>query len=144
MAQVREVMSRGVVSIAPETTIRHAAELMREHDIGALPVCDGTSLVGMVTDRDLALRALAEGYMPAQTVARVATSDVQWCYDHEDVNVVQRRMAEAQVRRMPVVNRERELVGTLSLGDIATRCDNDQRDRLANTLEDISQRRRGP
>ncbi|HKR38862.1 MAG TPA: CBS domain-containing protein [Paraburkholderia sp.] len=71
----------------------------------------------------------------------MATSGVQWCYEDEDVNVVQRRMAEAQVRRLPVVNHERELVGTLSLGDIATRCDGAQRERIANTLEDISQRR---
>ncbi|MCX5543394.1 CBS domain-containing protein [Paraburkholderia sp. CNPSo 3076] len=141
MTQVHEVMSREVVHIAPDTTIRHAAELMRDHDIGALPVCDGDQIVGMVTDRDLAMRGLAQGCTGEETVSHVATSGVQWCYEDEDVNVVQRRMAEAQVRRLPVVNHERELVGTLSLGDIATRCDGAQRERIANTLEDISQRR---
>ena len=139
MAQVREVMSRDVLHIAPETTIRHAAEIMRDHDIGALPICNGEHIVGMVTDRDLAMRGLAEGCTGEETVAHVASSGVEWCY--EDVNVVQRRMAEAQVRRLPVVNHERGLVGTLSLGDIATRCDGAQRERIANTLEDISQRR---
>ncbi|MCG5075160.1 CBS domain-containing protein [Paraburkholderia tagetis] len=141
--RVHEIMSRNVVHVAPETTIQHAAELMAQHDIGALPVCNGGRIVGMVTDRDLTLRALSEGCPPMAPVARVATSGVEWCYDDEDVDIVQRRMAEAQVRRLPVVNHRRELVGALSLGDIATRCGGVQRERVANTLEDISQRRIG-
>lgn len=143
MTQVHEIMSRDVVSIAPETTIQRAAELMAQHDVGALPICNHERIVGMVTDRDLTLRAPSEGCSPAEPVARVATSGVEWCYDDETVDVVQRRMAEAQVRRLPVVNHKRELVGALSLGDIATRCDGAQREHLANTLEDISQQRIG-
>ncbi|MFX1675772.1 CBS domain-containing protein [Paraburkholderia sp. A2WS-5] len=143
MTRVHEVMSRHVVSVEPETTIQRAAELMAQHDIGALPVCNAKRIVGMVTDRDLALRALGEGRAPLEPIAGVATSGVEWCYDDENIDIVQRRMAEAQVRRLPVVNHERELVGALSLGDIATRCDGAQRERLANTLEDISQRRIG-
>ncbi|MFP6562449.1 CBS domain-containing protein [Paraburkholderia sp. B3] len=141
MTQVYEIMSRNVVRVTPESTIRHAAQLMRRHDIGALPICDGDHVVGMVTDRDLAVRALTAGYEPMEPVARVASSDVQCCYEDDDLDVVQRRMGEAQVRRVPVVNHARELVGTLSLADIATRCDGQQRQSVANTLEDISQRR---
>lgn len=141
MALVREIMSCDVVCIAPDTSIRHAAELMQRYDVGALPVRDGERIVAMVTDRDLAVRALTSGCSPQDPVARIATVGVQWCYDDEDVEVVQRRMGEAQVRRVPVVNRAHELVGTLSLGDIAIRCDGAERERLANTLEDISQRR---
>lgn len=141
MTQVHEIMSRDVVRVTPDATIRHAAELMRRHDIGALPVCNGERIVGMVTDRDLAVRALTGGYEAMEPVTRVATSGVQWCYDDEDIDVVQRRMGEAQIRRVPVVNHARELVGTLSLADIVTRCDGPQRERVANTLEDISQRR---
>ena len=76
MAQVREVMSRDVLHIAPETTIRHAAEIMRDHDIGALPICNGDHIVGMVTDRDRAMRGLAEGCTGEETVTQVATSGV--------------------------------------------------------------------
>ncbi|SDB90032.1 CBS domain-containing protein [Paraburkholderia lycopersici] len=123
-------------------TINEAAELMRRHDIGALPVCDGGRVVGMVTDRDLAVRALASRRAPHDPVARVATEGVEWCDDDEDVDVVQRRMGEAQVRRLPVVSRRREVVGAMSIGDIATRCAGTQRERVTNTLEDVSQRRR--
>lgn len=141
MSQIREIMSSDVVSIGSAATIQQAAELMQRHDIGALPVCDSGRVVGMVTDRDIAVRALASRRAPQDPVSRIATAGVEWCYDDEDVDTVQRRMAEAQVRRVPVVNRRREMVGAMSIGDIATRCAGVQRERLTNTLEDISQRR---
>ncbi|PLZ04002.1 CBS domain-containing protein [Burkholderia sp. WAC0059] len=143
MTLIREIMSRDVVLVAPETSIGYAAELMRRHDVGALPVYDGEAIVGMLTDRDLAVRALTGRYSPREPVSQVATSGVEWCYDDEDVDVVQRRMGEAQIRRVPVVDRTHAMVGTLSIGDLATRGDGAQRGRLANTLEDISQRRIG-
>jgi len=139
MTHVREIMSRDVVHVAPLSTIREAAGLMARYDIGALPVCDGQRMVGMVTDRDLAVRAVSVGAAPDTTVAEVATSAVEWCYESDDVDLVQQRMADAQVRRVPVVNDARELVGTLSLGDIATRADGASRDEVANTLEGLSQ-----
>lgn len=141
MSRIHEMMSRNVVSIGATATIQQAAELMQRHDIGALPVCDSGRVVGMVTDRDIAVRALASRRAPHDPVSRIATVGVEWCYDDEDVDTVQRRMAEAQVRRLPVVNRRREMVGAMSIGDIATRCAGVQRERLTNTLEDISQRR---
>ncbi|WP_321921913.1 CBS domain-containing protein [Paraburkholderia guartelaensis] len=141
MSRIHEIMSRDVVSIGATATIQQAAELMQRHDIGALPGCDSGRVVGMVTDRDIAVRALASRRAPHDPVSRIATVGVEWCYDDEDVDTVQRRMAEAQVRRLPVVNRRREMVDAMSIGDIATRCAGVQRERLTNTLEDISQRR---
>ena len=139
MIHVREIMSRDVVHVAPSSTIREAAGLMARYDVGALPVCDGHRMVGMVTDRDLTVRALSVGAPSDMTVGEVATAAVEWCYESDDVDLVQQRMADAQVRRVPVVNDERELVGTLSLGDIATRADGASRDEVANTLEGLSQ-----
>jgi len=141
MIHVREIMSRDVVHVAPSSTIREAAGLMARYDVGALPVCDGQRMVGMVTDRDLAVRALSMGAPPETAVGEVATAAVEWCYEDDDVDLIQQRMADAQIRRVPVVNDERELVGTLSLGDIATRADGASRDEVANTLEGVSQPR---
>lgn len=141
MTHVHEIMSRDVVHVAPSSTIREAAGLMARYDIGALPVCDGSRMVGMVTDRDLAVRALAVG-VPAETaVGEIATPAVEWCYEDDDVDLIQQRMADAQIRRVPVVDSDRKLVGTLSLGDIATRADDASRDEVANTLEGVSQPR---
>lgn len=141
MTHVSEIMSRDVVHVAPSSTIREAAGLMARYDIGALPVCDGHRMIGMVTDRDLAVRALSVG-APAETaISEVATAAVEWCYENDDIDMVQQRMADAQVRRVPVVNDRHELVGTLSLGDIATRANGTSRDEVANTLEGVSQPR---
>lgn len=141
MTQIHEIMSRDIVHIAPAATIEDAARLMRKYDIGALPICEGKRLVGMVTDRDLAVRAIAMRHAPHDAVAQICTAQVEWCFEDEDIDAVQRRMAEAQIRRVPVLNRRREIVGAVSIGDIATRCAGPQRERIANTLEDISQRR---
>lgn len=143
MTQIHEIMSRDIVHIAPAATIKDAARLMREYDIGALPICEGKRLVGMITDRDLAVRAIAMRHAPHDPVAQISTTQVEWCFEDEDIDAVQRRMAEAQIRRVPVLNRRREIVGAVSIGDIATRCAGRQRERIANTLEDISQRRVG-
>ncbi|HYS65818.1 MAG TPA: CBS domain-containing protein [Paraburkholderia sp.] len=141
MHHVHEIMSRDVVNVTPNDTIQHAAELMRRYDVGSLPVCENHRLIGMVTDRDLAVRALSAGRSADTPVREVASTDVQWCFDDDDVDAVQQRMAAAQLRRMPVVDHEKHLVGALSLGDIATRADNASRDEVANTLEGVSQPR---
>lgn len=141
MTHVREIMSRDVVHVAPASTIREAAALMARYDVGALPVCEGQRMVGMVTDRDLAVRALSIGAPPDTAVGDVATAAVEWCFEDDDVDLIQQRMADAQIRRVPVVNEARKLVGTLSLGDIATRGAGASRDEVANTLEGVSQPR---
>lgn len=139
MNRVQEVMSRDVVTVAPSDTIGRAAQLMDRYDVGSLPVCDGHKLVGILTDRDITVRALAVGMMPDTLVREVASHGAEWCFDDDDVDAIQRQMAIAQLRRMLVIDHQHRLVGMLSLGDIATRGDSVSRDELANTLEGIAQ-----
>ncbi len=123
MQRISEVMTRDVRSIAPRENVRRAAEMMEQLNVGALPVCDGKRLIGMITDRDITVRATSAGRMPDQTsVADVMTSPVQWCFDNQTVDEVMQRMGDTQIRRVPVVDHDtKELVGIVSLGDLATR-----------------------
>ncbi|BCQ52731.1 CBS domain-containing protein [Burkholderia gladioli] len=139
MIRVREVMSRDVVSVAVHDTIRHAAQHMVYYDVGALPVCERGRLVGIVTDRDLAVRALAGEVGPDEAIGEVLTRRPVCCRDDEDLDAVQQRMAEARIRRTPVVDGQGRLVGMLSLGDIATRAGGASREEVSNTLERVSQ-----
>lgn len=138
MIRVAEVMSRDVVAIAPNDTIRHAAQHMAYYDVGALPLCDGGKIVGIVTDRDLAVRALAGDIGPDSAIHEVATRRLLCCRDDDDLDAVQQRMAEARVRRTPVLGAGGKLVGMLSLGDIATRTRGASQEELSNTLERVS------
>jgi CBS domain-containing protein len=117
--KVRDRMSPDVRLAAPDQTIREAARAMAELRVGALPVAEGDRLVGMVTDRDIAVRAVAEGRGPDTPVREVMTPEVKYCFDHEDLELVARHMGDQQVRRLPVVDRDKRLVGILSLGDVA-------------------------
>ena len=119
MKTIGDVMTRNVQLARPEQSIREAAEVMASADVGSLPVSDGDRLVGMVTDRDLALRAIARGLGPDTAVRDVMTCDIKYCQDHEDVAQVARNMAELGVRRLPVVNAEKRLVGIVALSNIA-------------------------
>ncbi|WP_294636761.1 CBS domain-containing protein [uncultured Aquabacterium sp.] len=122
MTQVSQAMTRGVRSIAPHDTLVAAAQAMDELDIGALPVCDGDRLVGMLTDRDIVIRAVAQACAIEQTkVADVMTEDTVCCFEDQSVDEVQSQMADAQIRRVPVVDRDKHLVGMLSLGDLAVK-----------------------
>lgn len=116
---VRDAMSRDVRTVTPETTVKEAARLMGDADIGALPVAAGDRLAGMVTDRDIAIRAIAVGKGPETTVGEVMTADVLYCHEDEDIDHVCRNMGDTQVRRLPVVDVEKRLVGILSLADVA-------------------------
>ncbi len=118
--RVADVMEREVRVANPEDSVQRLARLMREEDTGFLPVSEGDQLVGMVTDRDVAVRLVAEGRDPARTKVReVMTADVRYVFEDEDLDHVAANMAEQQVRRMPVMNREKRLVGVISLGDIS-------------------------
>lgn len=117
--KVRDKMTRNVRLIGPEATIRKAAHTMAECDAGALPVAKDDHLVGMVTDRDIAVRAVAKGKGLETKVQEVMTSDIKYCFEDEDLGHVARNMGEQQVRRLPVMNRDKRLVGILSLGDVA-------------------------
>jgi CBS domain-containing protein len=122
MSQVREIMSADPQVIGPEDTLQRAARMMQELDVGALPVCNGKKVLGMVTDRDIAIRGVAAGLKPdAACVSDVMTSQVQCAKEDQDSDEVMRMMGECQIRRLPVVNQREELVGIVSLGDLATR-----------------------
>jgi CBS domain-containing protein len=116
----KQIMSRNVVCITPSTPISKAAEKMRDLDIGFLPICESDRLVGTVTDRDITIRSVAQGRDPRlAAVSEIMTPTVFCCYEDDDIEQVGREMREKEVRRMVILNRQEELVGVVSLGDIA-------------------------
>jgi CBS domain-containing protein len=118
--QIAEVMSRNVETVTPQTTVTEAARMMRAGDFGALPVAEGDRLIGVVTDRDIVVRILGnEMDANRATVGDAMTGRVLYVFQDEDAADVARNMAEQQVRRMPVVNRDKRLVGIVALGDLA-------------------------
>jgi CBS domain-containing protein len=118
--KVRECMSRDVKVASPRQTIAEAAGMMSECDAGVLPVGENDRLVGMITDRDIVIRAVARNLGPTTPVRdAMSTDQVLYCYDDDDVADVAENLAEQQVRRLPVLNRDKRLVGIVSLGDIA-------------------------
>jgi len=120
--QVSEVMTRGAECTRPDATLQEAAGRMKALDVGALPVCDNDRLVGMVTDRDITVRAVAGACDPRGTCVREAmTPDVVYCFENQDVQEAARLMEEKQIRRLPVLNRDKRLVGIVSLGDLAVK-----------------------
>jgi CBS domain-containing protein len=119
---LREVMTPKFEDIPPQMSLTEAAQKMRALDVGALPVCEDGRLVGMLTDRDIALRAVAAGRDPRQTQAKEAmTPSVVYCYEDDDVREAARIMEEKQIRRLLVFDHNNCACGIVSLGDIATR-----------------------
>lgn len=121
--KVSEAMTRKVSLVSPTQTICDAAKMMAECDAGSLPVAENDRLVGMITDRDIAIRAVAERRSPDTPVRDVMSKEILYCFDDEDIDHVARNMAEQQVRRLPVVNRDKRLVGIVSIGDISHKGD---------------------
>lgn len=117
--QVSEAMTRDVRVAHVEETIEQAAQLMAGLDAGALPVSENKRLVGMITDRDIAIRAVARGKGPDTPVRDIMSDDVKFCFEDQEIEDVTRNMGDVQVRRLPVISRNKELVGILSLGDVA-------------------------
>ena len=117
--KVSEAMTRDVKVANPTQSIREAACLMAEIDAGSLPVGENDRLVGMITDRDIAVRAVAEGKSPDTKVGDVMSHEVLYCFEDQDVEDVSQNMGDVKVRRMPVLNRHKRLVGIVSLGDLA-------------------------
>ena len=135
MPRISEVMTRGVEVIRPAETLQRAAQRMDELNVGALPVCEGESLVGMITDRDITVRATAVGLDPNETpVSEVMTEQTRWCTEEQSVDEVMRQMSDVQIRRLPVLNGAHELVGIVSLGDLAVR----QSGHIDGALREIS------
>jgi CBS domain-containing protein len=120
MQQIKDVMTRDVQVISPEAPISEAAGLMRDGDFGLLPVGEDDRMIGTISDRDIVLRAVAEGKDNTTTVRDVMTGGgVHWVYEDDSVDKAAALMSEHQVRRLPVVNNDKRLVGIVSLGDFA-------------------------
>lgn len=122
---VRDVMTRGAECVHPGDTLATAAEKMKSFNVGSLPVCDADLLGGIVTDRDITIRGVAAGFDPKSTpVEEVMTPGITYCYEDQSVDVAARLMEENQVRRLAVLNRDKRLVGIVSLGDLAVKTGN--------------------
>lgn len=120
MTQIKDVMTPNFKFMAPDSPIAQVAQQMRDIDSGFMPLAENDKMVGMITDRDITIRAIAEGKDPANTPAReIMTAKTYYCYDDQDIEEVCNNMGEIQVRRLPVVNRDKRLVGVVSMGDLA-------------------------
>jgi CBS domain-containing protein len=118
--KIADIMSRDVDSIRLDTPLTEAAKKMRDHDIGSLPVTDGQKIHGMLTDRDIVVRALAMDKDPAKTTAREAmTEKIRYVFDDQDVSEAAESMKDQQIRRLVVLNRDKRLVGFVSMGDLS-------------------------
>jgi CBS domain-containing protein len=129
-------MTKPVKTVSPDSSIQDAAVIMAAVGGGAVPVQSDDRLVGMVTDRDIVVRAIAMGKAVDSRVEEVMTHDVAYCLDSDDLQVVAKRMGEIQVRRLPVLNKKKQLVGIVSIGDIAKACDSSL---IGSTLSKITQ-----
>jgi len=138
--KVREAMTHGAECVRPDTTLDEAAKKMRDLDVGPLPVCgDDGRLAGILTDRDIVVRAVADGRDPGSTrVNEVMTDGVSYCFEDEDVEEAARQMGEKQIRRLVVLNRDKKLVGIVSLGDLAVETGGGRRV-AGKTLEAVSE-----
>ena len=134
--QLRDVMTKNAEVIPSDATIGVAAKRMKDFDVGALPVCDGDRLCGIITDRDIAIRAVADGLYVHSPVRNVMTEDVVYCFEDQEYEEAAALMRKHQVRRLPVLNREKHLVGVVSLDDMALKGDDDSL--TARTIEDVS------
>ena len=122
MSTIAEIMSTDVRTIQPQESLRRAAQCMQELDVGALPVCDGERLLGMLTDRDIIVRGIADGLNPDQAcVSDIMSPEVEYCTVDQDAEDAKRLMGSKQLRRLPVVDKYSRLVGIVSLGDLVTR-----------------------
>lgn len=141
---IRDVMTRGVAVVQRDDTLQNAARQMRDLDVGALPVADGQALCGMVTDRDIAIRGVADGMVAQEaTVADVMTEEVRWCSDTDTVETVLDQMGDAQVRRLAVLDADRQIVGIVALGDLAVRGEAETDEALREISEAPESRERG-
>jgi CBS domain-containing protein len=138
MQRLADIMSRDVTVIGPNTTIQEAAQKMRVGDFGLLPVGENDRLIGAISDRDIAIRAVADSKGPSTKVRDVMSEGVFWAYDDDSVEEAAKIMSERQVRRLPVVNHDKRLVGIVSLGDFAVECSVIEPVAVAETLTEVS------
>ena len=135
--KLKEIMTRDVEVIHPDDSLQTAAQKMRDRDVGFLPVCDGDRLAGVVTDRDLIVRVIAEGMDPKAMIGRdLVTAPVIYGFEDQDVDEAARTMQENQIRRLVILNRDKRLVGVVSLGDLAR---NRPPDQSGEVLQSVSE-----
>lgn len=134
--KVSEVMTTGVETVGPDESLRVAADKMRRLNVGPLPVCDGRRVLGMVTDRDIVIRGVAEGLSHEEPVSKVMTNAVEFVFMDQEVEEAAKRMRDEQIRRLVVLDNDRKLVGILALADISHDADVEV---TARTLEQISE-----
>jgi CBS domain-containing protein len=133
--KVSDVMTRDVQTVRPDQTAQEAADFMLRADAGSIPVADNERLIGMITDRDIAVRGVAKGYGPETPVRELMTNDVVCARTNDDVEEIASRMSDAQVRRLPVIDDEERLCGIVSLGDLSRETDDQS---AAQALEGVS------
>ncbi len=135
MTTIADIMTRSIATVRRDETLQAAARRMQEMDVGSLPVLDGKAVAGIVTDRDIAVRGVAAGMIPQESlVADVMTAEVRFCRADDTVEQAMAEMGDLQVRRLPVLDAQNEIVGIVSLGDLATR----QSAHTDETLREIS------
>jgi len=134
--RIKEVMTRHVEVVGPEATLREAAAKMADLDVGAMPVCDGDRLVGILTDRDIAIRAVARGSDPSTPVREIMTSTIRYCFEDEPIERALETMTKRKIRRLPILDREKRLMGIVALGDLAVDADTG---RAGEVLERVSE-----
>ena len=134
--QLGDIMTRDVEVIAMDASLREAAAKMKALDVGLVPICDGETLKGTLTDRDITIRAIADGYDPATTkVSEIMTTDLAYCYEDQEIEEALSLMDVKQIRRLPILNRDQELVGIVSLGDLAV---HSGKELVGDTLKEVS------
>lgn len=141
MQMVSEVMTRDVRFVSPQESLQRAAQMMDELNVGALPVCDGERLVGMVTDRDIAVRGVAAGRGPGEAhVDEVMSGDVRWVFEDQSLDEVMAEMADNRIRRIPVISHDAQhkLIGIVSLGDVATKAESGAKEDVEGVVETVS------
>ena len=143
--RISEIMTRDPELIDPNSSIRDAAKRMKSEDIGALPIGENDRLIGMVTDRDIAIRAVADERDPSSTTVRdVMSEKIYYCFDDDDIEDAARCMADNRVRRLPILNRDKRLVGTVPLADIAQTGEDCEKTAPEGVSEPSSEARREP
>jgi len=137
MHQLKDVMTRDVKVISPDSTIREAAKAMLEGDFGMMPVGENDRLIGAISDRDIAVRGVAAGKDSGAKVREVMSEGIAWAYDDDSVEDAAKIMSERQIRRLPVINHDKRLVGIVAMGDFAV--DSSEIEPAADALSEISQ-----
>ncbi|RJF95949.1 CBS domain-containing protein [Noviherbaspirillum saxi] len=130
--RVADAMTRNVQLASPNDSIIDAAKMMADSDFGVLPVSENDRLVGMITDRDIVVRAVAQGKTGNTMIKDVMSAEVKYCFEDDDIDEIARNMGDLQIRRLPVVNKDKRLVGIVSLGDVSNNAD------IAPTAEALS------